>query len=165
MPESGTDHRTTPDPSIAPDLNAKWSVTMTAEKALVLLISWLIFVNIPGPFSSLITQWLKNVILRCLPHWASGAILKTTRCHHGSRHLHTLLRHVSTGARLPLHGGLHRAWTGLGVTGCAAGYWTARTSTRSCAWRRSTSPHLSRHVCRLHHTRRVAGSKKFVSQS
>ena len=51
------------------------------------------------------------------------------------------------------------------VTGCAGGYWAAPTSTRSRAWRRSTSSPLSRRVRRPRHIGRVVGSeKKFVSQ-
>lgn len=46
------------------------------------------------------------------------------------------------------------------VTGCAGGYWAAPTSTRSCAWRRSTSSPLSRRVRRPRHIGRVVGSEK-----
>jgi hypothetical protein len=50
-----------------------------------------------------------------------------------------------------------------GETGCAGGYWAARTSTRSRAWRRNTFSPLSRRVRRLYHIGRVISSDKFVS--
>jgi hypothetical protein len=51
-----------------------------------------------------------------------------------------------------------------GGTGCAGGYWAARMSSRSRAWRRNISSPLSRRVRRPRHIDRIVGSEKFVSQ-